>query len=565
MCVAMRVASDLPGSVVTQHDQPYSLAAAMGEANVPGVSVAVFVDGRLAWSRAWGVLKLGGPTRVTAATLFQAASISKPVTALAAMTMVADGRLALDRDVSHSIDGWTATAPINLRQLLSHSAGLNVAGFQGYAANAAVPTPLQILRGDRPSNTPAVVIENTPGQAFNYSGGGYTVVQVLMAQTAAKPFSDLMTERVLAPLGMTDSFFAQPLPLLSQANAASGHRDGKAVAEGSNTYPELAAAGLWTTPRDLGKVAVDIQNARRSIAAAVATPAISRDMLVPQAGGYGLGFELKSLDGEPVFEHAGLNEGFEARLVASAGATGPRYVVVVMTNGQGGTTIADGLIRAVARHYAWRAYSPQTVRKVSLPPRDLVKFEGYYRSGDQAFGIELNGPDLFVRDGGWRPARMIPTSARTFVVENRPGTYEFTAGRASIARTLTILQAGARASFMKTEQLSASSDTGPVFLRGTMNDWQSVTPFARTEREALEVTIVLTAGHHEFKIGDKAWRDVNLGARLDRSVATAGTALPLSPMGGNLSFETPISGRYRFIVQTPPNARATLTIMPIAP
>lgn len=120
-----------------------------------------------------------------------------------------------------------------------------------------------------------------------------------------------MAERGLKPLAMTESTFDQPLPVSLEDRSASGHRGGKAIKGGSNTYPELAAAGLWTTPSDLGRVAVDIQNAQRGVAA-VATPAIARNMLTPQIGGYGLGFELKTREGEPVFEHAGLNEGFEA-------------------------------------------------------------------------------------------------------------------------------------------------------------------------------------------------------------------------------------------------------------
>ena len=563
--IVKRVAHDFPHSIVTQDSRARSLATAMQQAKVPGVSVAVFVDGRLAWSQAWGVMRLGEQAPVTPATLFQAASISKPVTALTAMTMVADGRLALDRDVSHAIEGWSASAPITLRQLLSHSAGLNVSGFEGYVANAPVPTPQQILRGDPPSNTPKVVVEHVPGQAFNYSGGGYTVVQTLMSQTAAKAFSEIIAERVLRPMGMTESIFEQPLPAELRAGAASGHRDGKAVVGGSHTYPELAAAGLWTTPRDIGKVAVDIQNAYRGVGASVATPTISRDMQTPQIGGHGLGFELKTLHGEPVFEHTGLNEGFEARLVASPNTMGPRYVVVVMTNGQGGTAIADGIIRAIAREYQWRAFAPQSVRRVALPKRDRAKFEGFYRGAGRAIGIELKGSDLYVRDDGWRPARMIATSPSAFVVENRPGVYRIGTNVMSGASTLKIDEAGPSAAFVKSKRLLRPEDGGSVFLRGSMNDWQTTVPFEQTGADAMTAMSTLAAGSHEFKIGDHEWWAVNLGARFDEPSLTLGSAASLGPMGGNLSFNAPVSGRYRFVISALRSARPSIVVTRVAP
>lgn len=558
--IITRVADDIPGPVVTQASRKRPLSVIMQQAQVPGVSVAVFVDGRLAWSKAWGVRTQGQPAAVTPETIFQAASISKPVTALAVMALVADGRLALDREVSHAIDGWAASKPITLRQLLSHSAGLNVSGFDGYPALAAVPSPLQILRGDAPANTPLVVVESTPGVSFNYSGGGYTVVQMIVAQAEGRSFAETMAERVLKPLAMTESTFDQPLPVPLKDRSASGHRGGKPIKGGSNIYPELAAAGLWTTPSDLGRVAVDIQKARRGIPSAVASPAIARDMLTPQRGGYGLGFELKTREGEPVFEHAGLNEGFEARLVASASATGPQYVVVVMTNGRGGTAIADGVIRAVARQYAWKAFAPRSVREVSLSSKRLTALVGFYRSSGPSIGIEQSGNVLHVRDDGWRPARMIAVSPSRFVVDDRPGVYQFGVDAKTGARTLSIADGGTSVTFVRAQRLIDQSFAGRAFLRGTMNDWQMTKPLRLTAPDTLEVTIALTAGRHEFKIGDAEWREVNLGARLGPSLTALGASVPLSPMGGNLSFETASKGRFRFAVETAQAQNPKLTV-----
>lgn len=562
--IIAQVASDIPGPTVTQTSRKRPLSVFMQQAQVPGVSVAVFIDGRLAWSKAWGVRTQGQPAPVTPATMFQAASISKPVTALAAMTLVADGRLALDRDVGHAIDGWAASQSITLRQLLSHTAGLNVSGFEGYSSLAAVPSPLQVLRGDAPSKTPPVVVESTPGVSFNYSGGGYTVVQMIVAQAGGRSFAETMAERVLKPLKMTESTFDQPLAVSLRDRAASGHRDGEAITGGSNTYPELAAAGLWTTPSNLGRVAVDIQNAQRGLAAVVATPAIAREMLTPQIGGYGLGFELKTREGEQIFEHSGLNEGFEARLVASASATGPRYVVVVMTNGRGGTAIADGVIRAVARQYGWKAFAPRSIREVSLSSARLAALTGFYRSAGASIGIEQRDKLLHVRDDGWRPARMIAVSPSHFVVEDRPGVYQFGVNAKTGARTLRIVDGGSSVTFARAQQLIGQSYAGRAFLRGTMNDWQMSIPLRSTAPGTLEATIALPAGRHEFKIGDAEWREINLGARLGQGPTALAEPITLSPMGGNLSFETASNGRFRFSVDTAQAQNPKLTVTRVA-
>jgi CubicO group peptidase (beta-lactamase class C family) len=185
---------------------------------VPGVSIAVIDSFRIVWARGYGVREAGGTDSVTTETLFQAASISKPVAALAALRLVQEGVLDLDEDVNRKLKSWkipdsrfTTTQPVTLRRMLSHSAGLTVHGFRGYASTEPVPTVLQIVNGEPPANSRAIRVDTFPGARWRYSGGGYTVMQQLLVDVSGKPFPELMRTQVLDPLGMKHSTYEQPL------------------------------------------------------------------------------------------------------------------------------------------------------------------------------------------------------------------------------------------------------------------------------------------------------------------------------------------------------------------
>jgi CubicO group peptidase (beta-lactamase class C family) len=555
-----RVAADVPEAIISQRSPRQSLTDRMARDKIPAVSVAVFRDGKLAWAQAWGVADAQTGVAATPATLFQAASISKPVTALAAMKLVSDGTLSLDADVSKAINGWQADAPITLRQLLSHSAGLNVSGFAGYEAGKAVPTPLQILNGDAPANSPRVRIESQPGTAFNYSGGGLTVVQLLMSQRRVAPFADIMRDTVLTPLGMTESQFAQPLPTDWVARAASGHQNGAVIPGRAHVYPELAAAGLWTTPRDLGKVALDIQEALGGRVANVATPDIARQMLTPQIGGYGLGFALESRAGEALFRHSGLNEGFETNLVASAAASGPRMVVAVMTNGQGGTMIANALLRAIAREYQWAAYAPRRVREVSLTQKQREQVSGYYRSNARQIAVESVAAGLELRDGGWMRAPMMPLSSTRFAVSNRTLDLRFAEARAGLPASVIMIEGGKEERLVKVENLFAALNGKPALVRGTMNDWGDQSALTQGADGLRSLAQDLQPGVYEFKIASGDWDALNLGSPLGSEGIKVGVDIPLVAMGGNVSLLIAQAGRYIFSVDARDPRRPILRV-----
>jgi CubicO group peptidase (beta-lactamase class C family) len=391
-----------------------SLADRMRHYNVPGVSIAVINDGRIEWARGYGLLAAGGTTPVDTATLFQAASISKPVAAIGALRLVEDGTLDLDTDVNSSLASWqveknghTRNQYVTLRRLLSHNAGLTVHGFRGYARGEAIPELVQVLNGERPARSARVRPDTVPGTLWRYSGGGSSVAQLLMQDVTGRDFPALMRELVLAPAGMVHSGYEQPLPPERAANAAVGHRsDGNAVPGGWHTYPEMFAAGLWTTPSDLARLAIHVQQWFNGRTDGILSPAMTREMLRRQAGAFGLGFSLEYGDGWLAFSHGGANEGYRAMLYAFADRG---QGVAIMTSGDAGAQLAGEIIRAVAEEYDWPARQAIVRDIVPIAAAELAAFAGYYtgRMDDRTVSVRISIEDGTLRSAG------IPIGTRT--------------------------------------------------------------------------------------------------------------------------------------------------------
>ena len=384
-----------------------TIAAEMSRLHVPGVSVAVLHGGVIEWSKGYGITRAGGAP-VTPDTLFQAGSISKPVTALAALRLVEQRRLTLDSDVNGQLKGWKLPTPsgehVTLRELLSHTAGTTVHGFPGYAAGLPVPSVDDVLAGRAPANTKPVVVDTPPGTAWRYSGGGYTVVQKLIGDVTGQPFAEVLRDEVLRPAGMTHSSFAQPIDAALLANAAWPHDGtGKPVAGGPHTYPELAAAGLWSTPLDLLRYAIAVRDSARGKTGALLNQSLATEMLTPGKGDYGLGLEVRGAPANRDFSHGGSNEGYENFLVAF---TGSGDGVAVMTNGAQGNELGLEITRSVAAAYGWSSY--RSVERASIPISAATRASliGNYAIPDLgSFSItgEGSGLALSLKEGGSEP------------------------------------------------------------------------------------------------------------------------------------------------------------------
>jgi CubicO group peptidase (beta-lactamase class C family) len=401
-----RIERGLRAPVVLAGEAPAvrSLLDEMRRLHVPGVSIAVIRNGKIAWARGYGLAYAGGPA-ITPATLFQAASISKPVTAMAALRLAERGELDLDADINSVLTSWAlppGAATVTMRQLLSHTAGTGVSGFPGYAADKPVPTLLQVLDGAPPANTKPVRIESAPGLEWRYSGGGYSVAQQALIDRAKQPFDVLLRATVLTPIGMRDSRFAQPLPAGLLARAALPHDgEGKPVAGGPYTYPELAAAGLWTTPSDLARFALDLQRSA-SGAKGVLSARMARTMLTPVKNGYGLGVNVQGEGASLSFAHGGSNTGYQNTLFAYARGDG----AVVMTNGANGAELANGVLRALAHEYRWPSQRATVRKAIALPVAAQEAIAGRYEvKGLGDFKIARRDGRLMIalRGDTWEP------------------------------------------------------------------------------------------------------------------------------------------------------------------
>ena len=330
----------------------------------PGLSVAVIDNYKVAWAKAYGVTESGGSTPVTTRTLFQAGSISKPVAATGALYLVEQGKLSLDEDVNRKLITWkvpenefTKEQKVTLRRLESHSAGLTVHGFPGYDRDAPMPTLVQIFNGEKPANTAPIRVDFIPGSKFRYSGGGVTIEQQLMIDSTGKAFPQLMKETVFDKIGMADSTYEQPLPASRAAQTACGtYGAGGAVHGKWHVYPEMAAAGLWTTPTDLAKFAIEIALSKQGKSNRVLSQKMTQEMLKPQIEHVGLGFFLGDEKSPDEFEHDGADEGFQAILMMFADSG---QGVAIMANSDNGIAVGEELVASIAKEYGWKYEAPK--------------------------------------------------------------------------------------------------------------------------------------------------------------------------------------------------------------
>jgi CubicO group peptidase (beta-lactamase class C family) len=407
-----------------------SLADRMAELKVPGVSIAVIDGGRIDWARSFGVTRIGGPP-VSPDTLFQAASISKPVFALAVLKLADAGKLDIDANVNGYLTSWqlpendfTRRSPVTLRRLLSHSAGTTVQGFPGYGDNVSIPTTAQILDGTAPANTGAVRVDLLPGTQFRYSGGGYTVAQLALADVTGQPTPVMMRELVLGPLGMTLSTYEQPLPTVRLAEVAMPYdRDGKPIGN-PQAHPEMAAAGLWSTPSDLARYAIGVQRAYAGEEDALIRARTARDMLVPVIGNHGIGPAIGGRPERKYFMHSGSNRGYRCLLFAYADGRG----VVLMTNSDNGDALQGEVVRTLAHVYGWPDFAPPERVPAKVEPALLDRLVGAYLLNDgTTFVVRRNGDKLV---GGFplQPVNELYASSET----------EFFGKTADYAATFTV-------------------------------------------------------------------------------------------------------------------------------
>jgi CubicO group peptidase (beta-lactamase class C family) len=427
-----RVTASLRPPVTVANVAPprYALSDRLAHYRVPGISIAVADSGRIVWARGFGVKEARTGDSVTATTLFQAASISKPVAATAALKLVEAGTLNLDENVNSYLTGWkvpdnrfTAQHKVTLRRLLSHSAGLTVHGFPGYPAGDSLPTVFEILDGKKPANTGPVRVDTSPGAIWRYAGGGTTVMQLVVMSVTKEPFATAAKRLVLDPIGMTNSSYEQPLPDALRPQAAAAHKQsGEPIAGRFHIYPEQAAAGLWTTPTDLLKWAISIAGSRDREGRGILSRSMAQQMLTAQKGPFGLGPSLGGKGKGFHFGHGGSNEGFKCELIYFP-ATGQG--AAVMTNGDLGSSLIEEVLYAIAAEYGWPDYHPREITPLAMDSTALEPYLGRYAVTGQPFEIEIEmtreGAKLFAEATGQLPKSEVVFTAPNQVISLESG------------------------------------------------------------------------------------------------------------------------------------------------
>ncbi len=415
----------LPVVIKGQTGVPMKLADRMKFYKTPGVSIAVINNGRIEWARGYGVREAGSREPITPETIFQAGSISKAVTATAVLRLVQAGKLNLDEDVNRKLVSWqvpenefTKQEKVTIRRIVSHTAGTTNNSVGNYTFDAELPTLPQALDGAKPANSPAVVVDFVPGSRQRYSGGGFTVLQQLLIDVTKKPFSDFMREKILAPLEMKRSTFEQPLPKERQPSAAVGHSlDGEKIAGNWRVFPESAAAGLWSTPSDLARLAIEVQKSKNGKSDKILSASTTAQMLTPQVGGWGLGFVVEGENRTLRFSHGGSTDGYRSEMVAY---TNTGQGAVIMANSDKGDRLAAELLRSIAREYGWNDFQPKGKIIAKIDPKVYADYVGKYQfefSSDYVLTVGTESGNLTTelkQPTGQSKAELFPESETKF-------------------------------------------------------------------------------------------------------------------------------------------------------
>ena len=391
----------------------WTLSERMLTLHVPGISIAIVDSGHLTWAGAFGVKQIGLTDSVTNSTLFQAQSMSKPVSATATLRLVESGKLSLDEDVNAYLKSWkvpehphSRSEKVTLRRVLSHSAGLTVGGFGGYRFGDSIPSLLQILNGESPANSSPIRIDTIPGSISRYSGGGYLVMQQLLIDATGDSFPNLMRRMVLDPLGMDLSTFEQPLPKLRWKEAALGHDSQGNVMKGNwPIHPEMAAAGLWTTPTELARWALAIADAYRGNSSKLFSKDMAAQMLTEQKAPFGLGLVLEGEKQTFSFGHSGANLGFRTEFVlfphVGKGA-------VIMTNADLGSYLIDEVFQSIAAAFSWPVHRQSERQAITLTHEQKEGLVGVYNTPGPfgspiPYEVSRDGDRLFAELKGYSP------------------------------------------------------------------------------------------------------------------------------------------------------------------
>lgn len=284
-------------------------------------------------------------------------SVSKVVAATLAHQMHVDNRLSLDADVREYLKSWqlpegSRNALVSMRRLLSHTAGFNIHGFGDFEPGANLPTVYDTLNGQAPARHGPLRFIAEPGRRHQYSGGGYTLAQLVMTDVSGTSFPDLAKATLLLPLGMARSTYLNPLPetTINVAKAHNSRGAPVALPRGYEAMPEMAASGLWSSANDMAKLVVALIKSYQSDDGFLPQDLVRKMMQRVSPGEHGTGPRMEGKGESLRFVHNGANNSYRAWIEGQL-TTGNG--LVVLTNGTEGYE----LIREIRR--GWRLIENQ--------------------------------------------------------------------------------------------------------------------------------------------------------------------------------------------------------------
>ncbi|MHC9511979.1 serine hydrolase domain-containing protein [Kangiella sp. M94] len=426
----------LPIHYLKGHVTQKSIPQVMLQDKIAGVSIVFIDDGKIAWRKVYGYADLEEVEKVTAATVFTGASLSKPIAAITALQLVDQRQLDLDEDVNRKLESWkvpesglTKLQKVTLRHLIGHTAGvMNLVG-SSYSTEEKVPTVAQMLAGEAPSVDPAITMKTEPGERYKYSNPGYYIIEQLIQDVTDKSFEDAVEEGVLSPANMKDSSFVQPIPEYLKKRKAIGYSN-ELQPYPYKIFPWRAAGGIWTTPDDLAKFISALMNDYHEGSNVLVSREMAEQIFARTDNR--LGFTKKYSDeGEDlIFDHWGSNAGFTSYMV---GSLEDKQGLVVMTNSDNGFALMAAISRAVAQEYDWKLLKPKVYEPVSIDEDSLTRYMGKFGDGKEDGEVSqfsVKGGKFYLSSKGKNlDQELIPIASNKFILPSEYTTYEFIQGR----------------------------------------------------------------------------------------------------------------------------------------
>ena len=364
-----------------------SIANKMSAYNIPALSLAIINQGKVEWADIYQNANFPEQKKLDCTSIFQAASLSKPVTFLAAVRMHSAGEIDLDKNIQDYLEDFvlpqgkqTAENPVTFRNIFSHTSGIIPGGYQGYAKDLAVPSDLDILRGSVGVNSPAIEVIAPPNETMAYSGGAYTLAELALQDIYGDGFSNIMKKWILEPAGMKHSEFTQPLPASKSNRVAKGYtQSGNVLDGGWRNHPEQAAAGLWSNAMDMAQFLIEIYNAYQGKSSIFSQSDI-KSIISHERDGLVYGFILNQSGDDISMTHYGGNAGYRTGMTISL-TSGNGLVYLI--NSDNGGALGNELLLSASQVYDWSHFKQINAQRKQVSSEVLKGLPGEYKWNEQ--------------------------------------------------------------------------------------------------------------------------------------------------------------------------------------